>query len=290
MPISLKVRFIFCSVFALAATGAAFGQAVPSGGDPIALAQRQITAYLAGLADLHCTETVTQEKLAPSGHVTASEHDKYDYLIMMSGDGEDFQLNESRIQSAQGHSKAPQAPMLVSNGVATVLLVFHPYYRDSFEFSAGAEEMVDGRPAIPVHFSHIPGRRTPAALALRGREFPLDLQGTAWLDRQSGEVVRIDANLEKDMSDVGLKSMQVHVEYKPATVGKAMSAVPLPAVAIVDVATPKQRWRNTHVFDAYKSFSTDAEQDPNVKIRAANPAGAANDTAAVVSTDGKEKP
>ena len=73
--------------------------------------------------------------------------------------------------------------MLVTNGIATVLLVFHPYYRDSFKFEIGPDEMVNGKPAIPVHFTHIPGRRTPAALALRGREYPLDLEGTAWLDR-----------------------------------------------------------------------------------------------------------
>ena len=84
--------------------------------------------------------------------------------------------------------------MLVTNGVATVLLVFHPYYRDSFNFEALPEELIDGRPAIPVHFSHITGRRTPAALALRGREYPLELEGTAWLDKQSGEVVKVEAN------------------------------------------------------------------------------------------------
>ena len=34
--------------------------------------------------------------------------------------------------------------MLVTNGIATVLLVFHPYYRDSFNFEVDAAEMVDG--------------------------------------------------------------------------------------------------------------------------------------------------
>ena len=56
-----------------------------------------MTAYLAKLADLHCTESVTQEKLADNGHVEATERAKYDYLIMMNGNGDDFQLNESRI-------------------------------------------------------------------------------------------------------------------------------------------------------------------------------------------------
>ena len=234
-------------------------------------AQQQITAYLDKLADLHCTESVVQQKLSPNGHVEVTQRARYDYLIMMSGSGNDFQLNESRIEAPSGHNKQAQLPMLVTNGVATVLLVFHPYYRDGFTFEAGDQEIVSGRPAIPVHFSHVAGRRTPAALALRGREYPLELQGTAWLDSQSGEVLKVDASLLHDMSDVGLRSLHINVEYKAGEPSKDQGPFSLPALAIVDVVTPRQRWRNTHTFDNYRGFSTDAQQDPNVKIRGANP-------------------
>jgi hypothetical protein len=231
---------------------------------------------------------VTQEKLAGNGHVEASERAKYDYLIMINGSGDDFQLNESRIESSVSKHKA--LPMLVTNGFSTVLLVFHPYYRDSFRFTAGAEEMVVGRPAIPIHFSHIQGRRSPAALALRGREYPLELEGTAWLDKQTGDVVKMDAGLQHDMSDVGLRSLSIHVEYKPTSLGKSAEPMTLPALAVVEVTTPRQHWRNTHLFDGYKSFSTDAEPDPNVKIIAENPASGSDHTAAMVTPDPKEKP
>ena len=236
----------------------------------IDLAQKQITAYLEKLADFHCTESVTQEKLTPNGHVEATERAKYDYLIMMNGTGDEFQLNESRIESANARGKQTQLPMLVTNGVATVLLVFHPYYRDSFTFESGEEENFNGHSAIPVHFGHITGRRTPAALALRGREYPLELEGTAWLDKQSGEVVKVETTLEHDMSDVGLRALHIHVEYKPFAPDKKVGILDLPALAVIDVETPRQHWRNTHVFDNYRGFSTDAEQDPNVKLHAAN--------------------
>lgn len=267
---------------------AAFAAGEKPAPNPADLAQRQVTAYLAKLADLHCTESVTQEKLAPNGHVEASERAKYDYLIMIDGNGDDLQLNESRIESSA--SKRKPLPMLVTNGFSTILLVFHPYYRDSFRFTAGADEMIDGRPAVPIHFTHIKGRRSPAALALRGREYPLELEGTAWLDKKSGEVVKMDAGLQHDMHDVGLRSLSIHVVYKPTSVGKNAAQIDLPAMAIVDVTTPRQHWRNTHVFDAYKSFSTDAEPDSNVKVLAQNPATGSDHAAAMVSTDPKEKP
>jgi hypothetical protein len=271
-------RFLLSMLLASPALLAA-GQSAsaPSAADQ---AQQQVIKYVARLADLHCTESVTQEKLAPNGHVEASERAKYDYLIMMGGSGDEFQLNESRYESASSRHK--QLPMLVTNGFSTALLVFHPYYRDSFTFTTGADEMVNGRPATPVHFTQLPAHRAPAALALRGREYPLELEGTAWLDKQSGEVVKMDAGLIHDMSDIGLRSLRVHVEYKPANLGKSMTDISLPSVAVVDVSTPRQHWRNTHLFESYKSFSADAEQDQNVVIHANNTT-AANDAPATVA-------
>ncbi|WP_109488867.1 hypothetical protein [Occallatibacter savannae] len=245
------------------------GPDVPSSG-PVVLAQRQVSRYLSKLADLHCTETVTQQKLNAKGHADSTERSQFDYLIMMSGSNESFQLNESRIETPDAKHKQVSMPMLTTNGMTTLLLVFHPYYSDAFSFEEGPEQVVQNKATIPIHFAHISGRRTPAALALRGREFPLELKGTAWLDKASGEVIQADASLEHDMSDVGLRSLEIHVEYKAENVGSETWT--LPSKAVVDVTTPKQHWRNTHVFEGYKSFSTDAQQDPNYKVRPDAPA------------------
>ena len=234
--------------------------------NPIDRAQHQVAEYLSSLANIHCAESVTQVKLASNGHVEATRRAKYDYLIMMSGSGDDFQLNESRIDESKEVQKSSPTPMLVTNGIATLLLVFHPYYRDSFTFVPGMGEMVDGRRIIPIHFTHISGGRTPMALALRDREYPLELQGTAWIDDLTGTVTKMDAKLLGDMSDVGLRSMNIEVDYKAVSLGIANSMMALPSLATVDLETPRQHWRNTHIFGDYKSFSTGAEQDPNIKV------------------------
>lgn len=40
------------------------------------------------------------------------------------------------------------------------------------------------------------------------------------------------------MSDVGLRSIHIHVEYKPTNLGQPNTSMTLPAVAVVDVTTP----------------------------------------------------
>ncbi len=288
MATATKSLLPLLSVLMFVPQAAALGQSTPLDGI-VNQVEEKVEGYVTSLADLHCTESVTQEKLGPKGHVQAKEHAQYDYLIMMQGGVDDFQLNETRIAASSGKSKPIPTSMLVSNGIATALLVFHPYYRDSFKFEIGQDETVDGKSLVPIHFEQIPGRRTPAALALRGREYPLELKGTAWIDRQSDEVVKLEASLVNDMSDIGLHALQIHVEYRPVPIGKAESTFDLPMVAVVDVTTARQHWRNTHVFDAYKSFSTDVEQDPNVKVHVANTVGGTNGVAANTPEDTKER-
>jgi hypothetical protein len=228
-------------------------------------AQKQVVAYVGKLADLHCTEDVLQEKLKPNGGTELSSKSQYDYFLLMQGNSYDFQLSESRLEV--GTQKPARLPLLLTNGFSTLLLVFHPYYRNAFDFTAGPAETLDGRSVIPVHFAHIKGARTPAALALRGREFPLELEGTAWLDGSSGQVVRMEAALEHEMTDVGMRSLKIRVDYMPSP--RASEHFMVPARAVVELQTPRQHWRNTHTFHNYKAFSTEATQDPSVKVKAA---------------------
>lgn len=260
----LKPRRLWLNLsFAFLIASGAYGADQPTPVNLVDAAQKQVVDYVGKLADLHCTEDVMQQKLKPNGYVDVSRHSQYDYFLYMQGNSYDFQLSESRLEV--GTSKQVHAPMLLSNGFSTLLLVFHPYYRNAFEFNLGPAQNLNGRSVVPVHFVHVQGARTPAALALRGREFPLELAGTAFLDAHSGQVVRMDAGLEHEMTDIGLKSLRIRVDYMPAPTSKDKFMVP--EKAVVELETPKQHWKNTHTFHDYKTFSTDATQDPTVKVK-----------------------
>lgn len=248
---------------ALLAAAGAFAQTIVAANSPVERTRRQVVAFFTKMADLTCTEAVVQEKFRGDGHVETSAQSKYDYLIMVQASRDDFAMNESRIEAAGAPHKP--LPLLVTNGFSMLLLVFHPYYQESFRFEPGTGQFVDGRMLLPIHFSHIPGTRSPAALDLRGRVYPLDLEGTAWIDQQSWQIARIDAMLARDMSDVGLRSLHVQVDYKTSPVS-GTAGVALPDRAVIDLETPRQHWRNTHLFTGYKSFSTAAEQVSTVKV------------------------
>lgn len=266
-----KARLLIASglLASAALAGAQTAAGSPVDQQRLARVQDQVVAFFQKMADLTCTENVVQEKLRPNGHVETSAQSRYDYLIMVQAGPDDFAMNESRIEAAGAPHKP--LPLLVTNGFSMLLLVFHPYYEKSFRIASAPPQSLNGRALLPLRFDHIAGTRSPAALSLRGRVYPLDLTGTAWIDPGSSEIVAIDAGLGGDMSDLGLRSLHIHVDYQPISL-RGATGMPLPQRAVIDVETPRQHWRNTHDFTDYKSFSANAQQDTKVRVIAKEPA------------------
>jgi hypothetical protein len=221
---------------------------------------RQAATLLDQFSEVKCTEKVTQEKLGANGKVERSVESDYDYLVIFTNSGGDLSLNESRLELRQAKPDKAKTSLLVSNGFATLFLVFHPYYAGSFEFTAMDDGAVNGHRMRTVGFRHIRGTRSPAALSLRGREYPLELSGRAWIDPETGSIAKIVATIGNSMEDVGLTTMDSEVDYAPVAFHSLPKSYWFPAGARVEVETPRQHWRNTHVFSDYKLFSVSDEE------------------------------
>jgi hypothetical protein len=220
----------------------------------------QTSAFLDRLSDVECTEHVVQEKIGKDDKVELKEESAYDYLVILTNNGGELNLSESRSPLRQAKADRKKTSMLLSNGFATLFLVFHPYYADAFKFGFAGEEVIGSRTLDKVTFQHVPGMKSPAALALRGREYPLELSGTAWIVPQTGTIAKIEAGIEDTLQDVGLKSLRAEVEFAPLPLADAKLVYWFPDRARVEVETPRQHWRNLHQFGEYKKFSVATEE------------------------------
>ena len=220
----------------------------------------QVSNFLGQFSDVKCTEKVTQEKLGKENKVELKEESTYDYLVILTNAGGELSLDESRLAVHEAKSDKKNTSMLVTNGFATLFLVFHPYYAQSFRFTALDDEEIDSHLLSKVSFQHVRGTRSVAALALRGKEYPLEISGTAWIDPQTGVIQKIVAEIGDTMQDVGLKTLRSEVEYAPVPFRGMKATYWFPLQATVEVETPRQHWRNTHRFADYKRFSVDTEE------------------------------
>lgn len=230
--------------------------------DVIELARQNVSDFVSLFSEVKCTETVSQEKLTPKGKVEYREQSRFDYLVIADSSDNDLSLQESRLEE-QGPQHKKNVSLLVTNGFATLLLVFHPYYQDSFAFSAPEAEVVNGQRLMKVRFRHLSGKRTPSVLVLRGREYPLEMMGIAWIEPGTGRVVRMQSDLQEDMSDVGLRVLHSEVTYAPVHFRDMKTPPWLPATASIEVETAKQHWRNTHEFSNYQHFGVDTHASVN---------------------------
>jgi len=206
-----------------------------------------------------CTETVQQVKLGAGGNVLAQRTTSFDYLVILQLAGDDLTVEESR--QVQGQPKKEKnKPLLTTSGFSILLLIFHPIFQNSYEYTMASVEETGGRKLQQVHFEHVHGRRSPSTLQLRGRDYPLEWQGSAWIDPRTGYIDRISAELKSSMDDVGLKKLSSEVQYTPVHFSTEKQTAWLPDVAVIEAATEHQHWRNTHMFSQYRRFSvtTDA--------------------------------
>ncbi len=229
-------------------------------GDLLARTGAQVSSLLEQFSDVKCTEQVRQQKLAPNGKVERDAQSTYDYLVILTNAGGELSVNESRLALHEVKADKKNTSLLVTNGFATLFLIFHPYYAESFEFTAVGPDLIGGHKEEKVSFQYVRGRRSPAVLALRGREYPLPLSGTAWIDPETGAIARITADIGNRMEDVGLKTMHSEVNYAPVMFRGVKAPYWFPAQAQVEVETERQHWRNTHVFTDYKRFSVSTEE------------------------------
>jgi hypothetical protein len=264
----LLVRCMTACAFAILAGPVLGAQAVRQAPDEatplVSRVSKVLTTFLGGLSNVECTEVVSQTKLKGRDKIQYAENSTYDYLVLAQSDGGELSLAESRLAKKETH-QTRRLPLMVTNGFSTLLLIFHPQYRAGFQFKKLPDEELDGKLYARLAFRHIQGMRSTAALMVQGREYPLDFQGVAWVDKSTGEVRQISASLEAPMDDIGLRAMRTVVVYAPVRFQETSNTYWLPETATIDVESLHEHWHNVHHFTDYRQFSTSAKEKGSAK-------------------------
>ena len=227
---------------------------LPALKDVLGSTGKAVESFWEQFSAINCTETVCQSKLGKDGKVAYRRESAFDYLVMMRQVDDDIIVEESRLDLRPG-PKREKAPMLVTNGFSTLLLIFHPHFQNSYEFSQPVEEELEGRRALRVDFRQLPHARSPSCLYLRGRDYPLQWSGTAWIEPQSWSLLKITASISASMEDLGLRTLHADVRYAPVRFSDVSGEQWLPSIATIEAETPLQHWKNTHSFTNYKHFA-----------------------------------
>jgi hypothetical protein len=228
--------------------------------EALVLARKHVQDYFDKFSDLTCKESVTQIVLNGSGHTLYRENSAYDYQFEATSASGSLKFNETR-ESRNPSFRDPARTLLVTTGFASLLLVVHPMYEASFTFEDAGSESIGGVTYAKIRFVPVPGGSSPASLRLRGKNYPLPLSGTLWIEPQSGAIVKLEAIVDSSLSDMGLAGMRSEVHYALHTFHDPEASVWIAESAVIDVDTPRQHWRNQHKFSDYKRFNVNVHEE-----------------------------
>jgi hypothetical protein len=222
-------------------------------------ARQHVQEYFDKFSDLTCKESVAQLVINGSGHTIYRENSAFDYQFQTTTEGDTPKFVETR-ETRNPAFRDPARTLLVTTGFANLLLIVHPLYESSYTFEPAGNESIGGVSYAVLRFTPVPDGSSPVSLRLRGRNYPVPLSGTLWIDPPSGAIVKLEAKVGSSLSDLGLKGMRSEVHYAQHTFHNPEASLWIADSAVIDLETPHQHWRNLHHFTEYKRFSVDVHE------------------------------
>ncbi len=202
---------------------------------------------------VQCKERIEQVQMSSDGAIVATQTTDFNYVAFLKATTRGLLVEESRVTRSMAGKRNPeqQERLLITSGFPTFLLMFHPEFRDRFDFN----EIPSGDGVRRIAFRSKPEASALSALKLKDYVYSIRWKGTATVDAMSGAVRKINAELSSPMDDLGLSELQVDVDYGSTALAGTSQTFWLPMHATISLKTPRRTWRNVHTFSDYKRFS-----------------------------------
>jgi len=213
------------------------------------------------------------------GHNVGSGGDsnsaKFQYLLLANPGREGNGLREYRTD-ARGkpvsYAGEPRG-FLLTSGFASLSVYFNLPHQAGSTFRYLGRKALDGRPAYLVAFAQHPepgnviGRFTA-----ENQSVPILVQGVAWIDSASYEIVRLRTDLLAPQGEIYLQQLTTDTSFGEVRFKESPNAMLLPREVRVIVKFRDKTYRNDHRYSDYKLFRVEAEEKPTI-----NPGGAKPD-------------
>ena len=209
------------------------------------------------------TEEMEHQSLSPLGVQVSRESRTFNYLVAIQKIGpRALNVEEYRDGSI---STQPFPAHLATLGFPMLALVFHPYYRDEYEFRCEGRGEWRGKTSWVVHFRQRDDRMNEMRVyRVSGMSFPVRLKGRAWIDADSLQILAMEADMAKPVPEIRLARDYQRIEYGPVAFHKAKEPLWLPKSADWYCNFMGQRYHRRHSFSQFLLFSVDDSQKVNL--------------------------
>jgi len=221
-----------------------------------------VRAFFRDIVDLIADEEITQEKLNANGTIKASQHNHYSYLILTHRE-ELFPRFEEYRTNVQGIRAAPvgvDKGYAVDRGYALECGHFFPGHQSESTFLYLGDQMMGPRDTYVVAFAQRPGHASPGWVSGGNWSVGVLVQGIAWIDKESFQIIRLRTDLLAPHREVGLMTTELTLgEVKLADLTTPLW---MPNEVRVRAEMRGKLFQNEHKYTNYRRFRVSIKIGP----------------------------
>jgi thioredoxin-like negative regulator of GroEL len=220
---------------------------------------KRVHGFIDAVNRISATESLYDEVIDRFGFPASRESRNYTYVASL----EEIRPGVYNVEEYRNGSIALDIfpERIATLGLTSLVMIFHPAYRDDYEVSCEGLSRWHGGLAWQVHFRQRPDK--PARLRayrVGSQTFPVSLRGRAWIAVDTFQVVSLETDMVAPIPQIRLKAEHTAIEYMPVRFSSHNQELWLPQSAELFFDFGGRRMHRRHHFRDYMLFSVDEKQ------------------------------
>ncbi len=226
----------------------------------LAGAAKRAEDLITHLQQFSALEHYESVEIAPNGDLINPVSAVFTYLAFLRRiQPEQFAMEEVREQNML----ARQLPgRLQPQGSPSVVLLFHPVYRDDFDLKCEGLGQWNGQSTWLVHFRQRMDRpvRLRNFVTREGDRHPIHLRGRAWIAEGSYRVVHMETDLLEPVTSAKLLREHMSIDYQPVRFPESNVEIWLPQQVDLYQDFRGRLYHQYQRFSDFRLFAVDVKQ------------------------------
>ena len=227
-------------------------------------AGNKVNIFFRDFQNTTAIETFRQSLFSKRGKVKSSRSETFTYLMLLKDYNGLPSVEEMRgdLEGNRRNQGGLQEGFMVTKGFPASLIVLHPSRQPMFDYKHLGSLLDEGRRIEILAFSEKPemaGRLASFRLQ-QARLVSLHMQGIAWIDSKTCQILRVRTELRVPYPQVQLSRRTSEVEYQEVKFPAAKRPMWLPKRASVAMDWAGKSLRNEHTFSDFQFFHVETKE------------------------------
>jgi tetratricopeptide (TPR) repeat protein len=220
---------------------------------------KRVEAFVDAVNRISATETLDHEVIDRFGLTAKHETKRFSYVESLMEVKKGMYRVEEYRDGTMGLDVFPER--LASLGLGSMVMIFHPVYREEYEMTCEGLTSWHGRQVWQVHFRQRKDKPSRMREYSVGKNvYSVGLRGRAWIAADNFQVVSIETDIVNPVPQIRLAAEHISIDYEPVQFRKKNEELWLPQNAELFFDFNGRRIHRRHHFDDYRLFSVDDNQ------------------------------